>query len=57
MPPATMTSIVIARRARRRTDQKFEGVAYPPGPSLAATTSDVRPQVVTFIVSSECIES
>jgi hypothetical protein len=31
----------------------IERLAYPPGPSLAATTSDVRPRVVTFIVSSD----
>ena len=30
------------------------GRAYPPGPSLAATTSDVRPRL-TFIVSSSRI--
>jgi hypothetical protein len=50
-----MTSVVIAAGARRLSDQKFVRVAYPPGPSPAATTSDVRPRVVTFIVSSDVI--
>jgi hypothetical protein len=30
-------------------DQRVERAAYPPGPSLAATTSDVRPRVVSFV--------
>jgi hypothetical protein len=46
-----MTSLLIAA-ARERVDQMVVSIAYPSGPSLAATTSDVRPQVVTFIVSS-----